>query len=47
MKEAGTMSAAAETGLVKAFVVGAYAGIRRSKSLSVPSVEHVAIISGW
>lgn len=47
MKEAGTMSAAAATGLVKVLVVGAYAGVRRSKILSVPSVEHVAIISGW
>lgn len=46
--DAGTVSAAAERGCVKLLFAGpwAYAGARRSKILSVPSVEHVAMTSG-
>ena len=48
--DAGTVSAAAVRGAVKVFVPGpegVYAGERRSKIFSVPSVEQVATTSGW
>lgn len=47
--DAGTVSAAAVTGLVKAFAFGPETkdGARRSKILTVPSVEQVAMMSGW
>lgn len=48
--DAGTVNAAAWTGFVKLFTpgpAGVYPGVRRSNILTVPSVEHVASISGW
>lgn len=47
--ETGTVRTAAETGSVNELAVGpdAYAGVRKSNILTVPSVEHVARMSGW
>lgn len=47
MPDAGTVRAAAVVGWVKLFVIGAYDGDRTSNIFRVPSVEHVARMSGW